>query len=138
MSAQTGYKVRILLALMVVFALWACSAIAGVNEDLPRAAGRGDLPAVKNFIDKGADVNAKANTGVTALIMASQQGHKEVVELLLAKGADVNAKANDGGTALIMSSLQGHKEVVELLLAKGADVNAKNHDGCNRIDVCLS
>ena len=81
------------------------------------------------LLAKGADVNAKNNAGSTALMAASEKGHKEVVELLLAKGADVNAKANAGWTALMYASQNGDKEVVELLLAKGADVNAKNNHG---------
>ena len=58
-------------------------------------------------------------------MVASVQGHKEVVELLLAKGADVNAKTTDGTTALMVASMKDHKEVVETLLDKGADINAK-------------
>ena len=44
-------------------------------------------------------------TGVTALMMASEKGHTEIVKLLLDKGADVNAKIkSDGVTALMMAS----------------------------------
>ena len=131
MSEQTRYKSKMLMALMLVFALWATVAIAGVNEDFLEAAEHGDLPAVKNFIDNGADVNTKRDDGITALIFASQNGYKEIVELLLAKGADVNVKDIYGVTALMGASysgvdLHGHKDVVELLLAKGADVNVKD------------
>ena len=62
-------------------------------------------------------------------MMASQQGHLDVVQALLAKGADVNAKDNDGATALMLASQNGHLDVVQALLAKGADVNAKANDG---------
>jgi ankyrin repeat protein len=129
MPRQTGFKSRMLVALMLVFALWATTAIAGVNEDFINAAKSGDLSAVKSFIAGGADVNAKVNNGLTALMLASQQGNKEVVELLLAKGADVNAKNNEGWTALVAASSKGHKEIVGLLLAKGANVDAKMNYG---------
>ena len=59
MSEQTRYKSRILMALMLVLALWASTVLAGANEDFLKAAERGDLNAVKSFIAKGADVNAK-------------------------------------------------------------------------------
>ena len=91
-SGQARCKVRVLVALVLVFALWATAAVAGVNEDFSEAAERGDLPAVKSFIAKGADVNAKANNGGTALMRASFYGHKDVVALLLARGDDVNAQ----------------------------------------------
>ena len=128
-SRQAGYKARMLAALMVVFACWANVTIAGVNDDLLEAATRGDLPAVKGLIAKGADVNTKARNGTTVLMVASAGGFVEVVQLLLAKGADVNTRRYDGGTALIAASDQSHKEVVELLLARGADVNARDNDG---------
>jgi serine/threonine-protein phosphatase 6 regulatory ankyrin repeat subunit B len=54
------------------------------------------------------------------LILASQNGHKEIVKTLLAKGADVNAKMNDGATALILASKKGYKEIKELLVGAGA------------------
>ncbi len=115
-SVQAGYKVRILVVLMVVFALRATVAMAGANEDLIEAAKRGDLVAVKGFIVNGADTNAKDKNGGTALIFASGNGHIEIVQALLDKGADVNAKTNQGLTALRLASQEGHKEVVQLLL----------------------
>ena len=88
-------------------------------EDLINAALHGDAAAVQALLAKGAEVNAKANDGVTALMAASEEGHGEVVEALLAKGAEVNARrTNDGVTALILASYKGHIEVVQALLAK--------------------
>ena len=52
-----------------------------------------DLQGVKDFLAKGADVNAKNHRGKTSLHIAAWQGHKEIAELLIAKGADVNAKS---------------------------------------------
>jgi ankyrin repeat protein len=66
---------------------------------------------------------------LTALILASENGHREVVQALLDKGADVNAKMNDGGPALMKASENGHREVVQTLLDNGAEVNAKMNDG---------
>ena len=47
---------------------------------------------VKSLIDEGADVNAKNKYGSIALMIALEEGHKEICELLIANGADVNAK----------------------------------------------
>ncbi len=81
------------------------------------------MTRVKTLLDKGADVNAKAPTGVTALMMASQSGHVDVVRALLAAKADVNAKTPIGDTALLLASQQGHAEVVKLLTASGASTS---------------
>ena len=67
------------------------------------------------------------NRGFTALMMASQAGHVEIVRLLLNKGADVDARINeDGLTALIIASRFGHPDVVKLLLDKGVNTKDKN------------
>ena len=56
---------------------------------LMTASQEGHPEVVKLLLEKGADVNAKSNTGATALICASQQGNPEVAKLLLEKGAGV-------------------------------------------------
>jgi ankyrin repeat protein len=96
----------------------------GPPKDIWEAATEGDMEAVKQFIDEGADVNVKNKVGSTPLLYAAVQ--KEIIELLIAKGADVNAKNNSGWTPLLMAVLGDRKEVIELLIAKGADVNAKD------------
>ncbi len=114
---------------MAVIALWATAAMAGLNDDLIKAATSGNLPEVKSLIAKGAEVNAKTDKGETALIGASSNGHREIVEALLAKGAEVNAKRTDGLTALMAASFDGHYKIVLALLARGAEVNAKTSKG---------
>ena len=77
------------------------------------------------LIAKGADVNAKNDTGATPLHYTSAEGRKEAAELLIAAGADVNAKEVNGETPLHAAAVHGHNQVVELLIGAGADVNAK-------------
>ena len=56
-----------------------------------RAAGLGNIEAVKQHLAAGTDVNAKA-AGETPLHLAAMEGHKAVAELLIVKGTNVNAK----------------------------------------------
>ena len=63
-----------------------------MNEELLVASGDGNFNMVSELLNKGAYVNAKNNSGETALIKASEKGHKDLVNLLLAKGADWNAR----------------------------------------------
>gem|GEM_PF-854388 len=67
----------------------------------------------------------------TALHIASQRGHAEIVKHLLDAGAEVNARGNCDATALINASRNGHTEIVELLLGSGADVNTEQKNKKN-------
>jgi ankyrin repeat protein len=82
----------------------------------------GHREVVEALLAKGADVNAKDDLGMTALILASGLGHREVVQLLLDKGADVNAMSKTGRTALGETIMSGrpHPEIREMLLKAGA------------------
>ena len=53
-----------------------------------RAAKRGNLEKVRQFLDQGVNVNTRDGYGRTALMEASREGHAELVSLLLAHGAD--------------------------------------------------
>ncbi len=57
----------------------------------------------KLLIEKGADVNAKYESGGTALMIAAENGQTETVRLLIEKGADVKATDENGNTALMYS-----------------------------------
>ncbi|KAI2497246.1 hypothetical protein MHU86_17253 [Fragilaria crotonensis] len=86
----------------------------------------GNLNKVRALLLDGANVNAQDSYGATALYIASQNGHLEVVrELLQHDNVDVNLQCtDDGATALIMASQNGHLEVVRALLQhSNVDVN---------------
>lgn len=75
------------------------------------------------------DMETQDNTnGYTALHMASNEGHFEVVKFLLEKGADINIQSWACGTALQMACKAGHLKVVKLLIEKGADIKVKNRE----------
>jgi ankyrin repeat protein len=42
---------------------------------------------------------AQSRDGTTALLVAAQNGHPDVIRELLKTGADVNVRRNNGGTA---------------------------------------
>ncbi len=98
---------------------------AGCQSPLSIAASRSDINAVKELLDKGADVNEKnALHGGTALKAASSAGRVEIVKLLLDRGADVNLESgNMGWTALSAAAWFGHHDVAMLLIERGADIN---------------
>ena len=67
--------------------------------------------------------------GSTALIIASQYGHTQVVEQLLKEQTDVNIQTNDGWTALMIASQNGHTQVIEQLLKEHVYINIQNNKG---------
>lgn len=110
---------KMLLALVLLCPLTASA--QDKNEEFFAAARKGDAAAVKAFLDKGVDVNAKTRYGATALSYACDKGHVEVVRLLIERGADVNVKDTFYGEVPLGWALShGHVQVVKLLLDKGA------------------
>ncbi len=83
-----------------------------------KAAHKGDIKTVQEFLSKGINVNAKAILGTTAL-MSAGYGRKDIVQMLLAHKADVNAQDHSGQTALIYAALRGDKNIVEVLIVQG-------------------
>ena len=98
-----------------------------VNDQLFAAAGRGDSSAIQPLLDKGANIEARNNDGLTALIVAAVSGQTETVRLLLDKGANIEAKNSNGDTALIFAAYNSRTDVMLLLLEKGADIEAKDN-----------
>jgi tetratricopeptide (TPR) repeat protein len=70
---------------------------------------------------KGVSVDAKAEDGSTALMIASNTGRIDAVRLLLSLGANPNVKSVNGWTALLGAADEGYEEVVKVLLESGAD-----------------
>jgi hypothetical protein len=80
---------------------------------------------VKFLLDRGCNIDARNQDGVTSLMAASARGHRELVSFLLEKGAAVNVLNNDGGTALTAAVYGGHTEIVGQLLGKKANVDVR-------------
>src|SRR5580704_7018399 len=96
------------------------------RDALWAAVRAGDIKAIKAAIDRGADVNAKNEIGVSALWVATSKGKLDVIELLVKQGADVNVR--DGiwyQTPLGMSVGEKKRDASKLLIKAGAkDVDA--------------
>lgn len=110
------------------------------DEELLRSfCEKGAVENVKEFIEKGTDVNArcKAN-GATALMIAATQGSLECCKMLIDAGANVHYANVCYDTALTAAVLWGHREIVELLLEKGVDPRMWNDQARPRtvLDIC--
>ena len=94
-----------------------------LTESLSMACRKGMRKHVELFLEHGADVNAKDESGMRGLSWASKHGFKEIVEVLIKHGANVNARDDDTETALFGAGEWNHADIVELLIKHGADVN---------------
>ena len=74
------------------------------------------------LLNKGANIEARNNSGVTPLLMGAQYGNLEVVKRLLAKGANMKAKDDKGNTALALAIGHGHAEVAKVLQDRRAPI----------------
>ena len=91
------------------------------------AAQNGHAAVIDCLLAARAVVDSCNSDGVTALIVASQQGKLEAVRSLIRGGAGVNLTCicpkGLSATALMLASQCNHPSVVEALLEAGADVN---------------
>lgn len=135
-------------------------ASAGANVDakrndgwtsLYRAAAKGDRRMVKVLIQLGADPSIAAdNRNPSAIDVARDEGHKEIVEILergeevlnaarrgdlihleflLERDASVDFRDQYGLTAIHMASIKGYKDVVMLLVEFGSDLECTEAEG---------
>ncbi len=98
---------------------------ARLDERLRAAAWAGDVLRARRLVERGADVNAKDETQQSAYLIATSEGHLELLELTLRHGAAVDDKDSFNGTGLIRAAERGHADVVGRLLRAGID---KDHD----------
>jgi ankyrin repeat protein len=72
----------------------------GGDEEVTEAGDRNDpVDVMKVLVDKGADVNAVNDLGMTAAHYAVQRGAEKIVEYLASKGARFDIKNKQGRTA---------------------------------------
>ncbi|XP_028249577.1 BRCA1-associated RING domain protein 1 isoform X2 [Parambassis ranga] len=102
------------------------------------AAIKGDLEAVRELLDQGADPNLKDNAGWTPLHEACNLGHLAVVEVLISKGALLNTPGYENDSPLHDAVRNGHSAIVKVLLQLGASQSVLNLYGKRPADYAVS
>jgi ankyrin repeat protein len=86
-----------------------------VNRGLLIAALMGHKETAQALLDRGAEIDSRAEDGRTPLMLAASTGNKDMVEFLLRAGADPALADNSGATAGSLASSKGKGEVAALL-----------------------
>uniref|UniRef100_A0A452IE50 Ankyrin repeat domain-containing protein 17 n=1 Tax=Gopherus agassizii TaxID=38772 RepID=A0A452IE50_9SAUR len=101
------------------------------NTALTLACFQGRTEVVSLLLDRKANVEHRAKTGLTPLMEAASGGYAEVGRVLLDKGADVNAPPvpSSRDTALTIAADKGHYKFCELLISRGGHIDVRNKKG---------
>ncbi|PWT99019.1 MAG: hypothetical protein C5B51_27940 [Terriglobia bacterium] len=112
-----------IIATAIVLAIVPGLSLAATANEVTEAAARGDLAAVRQLVDRHADVNVPQADGATALHWAVFRSDKEMVDVLLHAGANTKAANREGATPLWLASINGDAAILAALLNAGADAN---------------
>ncbi|MGW9157234.1 ankyrin repeat domain-containing protein [Microbacterium sp. NPDC055665] len=105
------------------------ASMTDATRDLLDAATTGDADAVRAALGDGADLEARGDGGMTALVAATKANHVDAARALIEAGADVNAKDDIQDSAYLYAGARGHDEILRLTLDNGADLTSTNRFG---------
>ena len=88
---------------------------------------------VKYLIEKGAEVDAVHDHGMTALMWACIKGSLDIAEYLTEKGAEVDARDGNRMTSLMYACINENLNIVEYLREKGAQIDAGDRRGISSL-----
>ncbi|XP_016303139.1 diacylglycerol kinase iota isoform X1 [Sinocyclocheilus anshuiensis] len=115
-------------------------ALTSDEQALLSAAVKGDVEAVSGCCAAGVGLLVRDSTGCTALHLAAQHGHTEIVTFILEHGSKLMLDLTDrdtGDTALHKAASQQHVEVCRRLLEAGASLSKTNFLGKTPKDCAL-
>ena len=86
------------------------------------------MKIVSSFLEV-VDIDEQNSKGLTALMLATIEGHTEIVDILIEAGADLNIQEEYGDTALMKAIYKKNIDIAEMLIDSGADLNIPDEDG---------
>ncbi len=90
-------------------------------------------PALADWLERWGypadNIHARAENGMSPLMLAALKGQRPLVEELLSLGADPNHVNDDDHHALWFACVHGDPDLVSLLIARGANVDNQNVNG---------
>jgi ankyrin repeat protein len=110
-----------------------CSKNAGITkpeliESMLQNASQGKAAEVSELISAGVHTDVMDGHQDTALMLAAQNGHNEIIKILLDKGAKIDCTNSLGETALMYAVRNGHAETTSLLISRRASLHFKTKE----------
>jgi len=102
----------------------------GTDQSLIDAARAGDLDQVNSLLQEDSvNINNQDDQGKTAVNLAAEYGHNEVVKALVEHNADLNVQDRYGLTGVSWAVDEYHYDTFTTLLESGAAVDLRGNDG---------
>ncbi|MCO5576882.1 hypothetical protein L7F22_030703 [Adiantum nelumboides] len=118
-AKQTGQNTFVYQAVcgLILSGKKLCSSNLQIFSPLHFAAYHGDAKVVRQLL-KGNDVDLdhQDKSGLTAAMIAAQEGHIEVFKELIFAGANISMKSTKGATAMKLAEENGYKELCERVM----------------------
>jgi hypothetical protein len=86
---------------------------------------RGDVKAVRAWLDEGLPPDYLADRIGTGLMIAAWEGNIELMTLFVSRGANINRTNANGEQALMFAAWRGHLDATRWLLDRGAQLNRR-------------
>ena len=126
--------VSVIIVLITALFLLACG--TNSDEELVKAAMKGNTETIEKLLAKGADANATDQKHrSTALMWAAHNGHTEAIKVLIRSGAAIDARREKGETALWFAAQKGQLETLKILVENGAKTDIVGRDGDTAIAI---
>jgi ankyrin repeat protein len=122
--SRNSLAAAVFAATCLILPAWGASSPAIID-----AARYDDSPAVTALLAQHADVNARAEDGMTALAWAAMRSNLEIAGALLKAKANPDLANVNGVTPLSLAILNGSPAMVDLLLEHRANPNVARDNG---------
>ncbi|GAA0133945.1 ankyrin repeat domain-containing protein [Paenibacillus sp. YSY-4.3] len=103
--------------------------VENMNQQLIVSAEKGDTVHVLKLLQDGADINARDESGRTAVMAATYSNKADMVKVLIQHCADINIRDNSLNNVFLYAGASGYLEIVKLAIDADADTKLTNRFG---------